>query len=509
MVAIGDSLTAGMQDANLVGSRQQNSFPALIARQAGWEFRQPLLTEKGIPPRLFLSPGSSLTGTGWRYALVGASLAVPGLLAAFGLNPPEALYHPLYLAGGMGRREHKGEVDNHAIPGFEARHLFTVANVHDYAAEVIQGVEARGAMIAEIPFVRQITQGGRSARNGQAQIDAAIAQKPDLVMLWAGNNDALSGAMSGQVSDFSLTPMEDRRWKIERKDWPWSKPREVETEKVMPGFASTMQGLVNRLLSETDAEVMLMNIPDVTVIPHLYKLGEKVGPLPFRMILPNGTDVTEKIENWCLPTRIHGDGKDGRLYFPAGSTAGLGQIMKKLTHYYKVQTEDDVDMAINAMSRGEGCFSEDEALDPQETERIQGRIREYNQLLKELEDKNPRVHLVDINAMLKRAASEGVPLTGDGPAVTVTNTFTGQKDGRGFEGMFSFDGIHPSDIGYAVVANEIMARARQDLAGDPRFASLVTAAPVDEKAVLANDPHRAGPQQMLLNGYVSNQLQPA
>src|ERR1017187_833085 len=61
LVAIGDSLTAGMQDANLCEERQLHSYPNLIAKQAGLPFKQPLMNNQGIPPKLFLSPGTSLT----------------------------------------------------------------------------------------------------------------------------------------------------------------------------------------------------------------------------------------------------------------------------------------------------------------------------------------------------------------------------------------------------------------------------------------------------------------
>ena len=157
------------------------------------------------------------------------------------------------------------------------------------------------------------------------------------------------------------------------------------------------------------------------------------------------------------------------------------------------------------MVRGGGVFSESEALDPAETATIQKRVDEYNALLKSLDEKNDRVHLVDVNGMLSRAAKQGIPLRGEGEAVTVTNLFTGSQDRRGFQGMFSFDGIHPSDVGYAVVANEIMDKVRIDLKDDARFTTLVNAKPVDEKEALAGDPHRNS-AQLLLHGFVSDQL---
>ena len=330
MIAIGDSLTAGMQDANLVGSRQEHSYPALVAKQAGLDFKQPLLSEAGIPPKLFLSPGSSLIGTAWRYTMTGLAQAIPSVAVALGINPPEFLFQPLYNLGQMGKLQDKSGHDNFAIPGFEARHLSNIANVHDWVGEVKQGLDSRGSMLVAAPYARQILQGGQSAKHGRSEIDAAVAEQPDLVMLWAGNNDALAGAISGEVTDTTLTPMEDRQWVISEKRFPWSKPREVLTDEVVPGFRSTMdgpQGLVTRLMNETEADVMLMNIPDVTVIPHLFHLGEKVGPLPFRMMLPGGLDITKKIENWKLPNQVKGEGKEGREFYPEGSRVGLGTIL--------------------------------------------------------------------------------------------------------------------------------------------------------------------------------------
>lgn len=509
IVALGDSLTAGMQDANLIGDRQELSYGAQIARQAGLPFKQPLLDNRGIPPQLFLSPKTSLIDTAWRYTMVGVAQALPTAALALGLNPPEFLFWPLYHAGGMGQVKDPGEIQNFAIPGVEARHLSGVDNVHDVVRDVRAGIDSKGSLLAAAPYARQILQGGRSAAHGKNQLDSAIEQKPDMVLLWAGSNDALAGALKGEVNDSNLTPMEDRKWKITQKKYPWSKPREVETREVIPGFRSTMvgeNGLLTRLLSETDAEIMLMNIPDVTVIPHLFPLGQKVGPLPFRMMLPGGIDVTEKIENWHLSSLVKGEGKDGRPIFPQGSSVGLGTLLTKLTHYFKVKTEADMDEALLQMSRSGGVFSEDDVLDPDEVEQIQQRVREYNDLLQRTADENERVHLVDINSMLTLASKEGLPLRGEGPPMTITTEFTGSKDERGFEGMFSFDGVHPSDVGQAMIANQVLDKVRQNLADDPRFAPLVQAGEVDEKAVLRQDPHYARDRQLFLDGYVSDQL---
>ena len=54
IVALGDSITMGIQDAGLVESYQLNCYPYLVAKQMGQArgFRQPLVGEPGIgvPP---------------------------------------------------------------------------------------------------------------------------------------------------------------------------------------------------------------------------------------------------------------------------------------------------------------------------------------------------------------------------------------------------------------------------------------------------------------------------
>src|SRR5262249_23189316 len=62
-VALGDSLTAGFTSGGLVETAQENSYPALIHRQATGSdtgFQQPLVTPPGIPAVLQLSSLSPL-----------------------------------------------------------------------------------------------------------------------------------------------------------------------------------------------------------------------------------------------------------------------------------------------------------------------------------------------------------------------------------------------------------------------------------------------------------------
>lgn len=476
MVAVGDSLTAGFQDATLVDTHQAHSYPSQIAQAAGIPFRQPLIGGRGMPPKVFDKKDLAVGGTVWRYLGVGAATMLPAAALALGTVPPEMLLEPMYRAGGMGRPlpEHRGDIQNLAVPNVELRHLTEVANVHDIMAEMADGRTAVSGLMMMAPYVHSILQEERSATFGRSQIDRAVEQKPDLVMFWAGTNDALDAINGGIVDDQTLTPMEDQRWTYRG----WSGER--LTEQVVPGFRSSLvgpKGALTRLLAETDAEIAVMNIPDVTVIPYLKTVGEKVGPLPFRIVLPNGTDVTRTLEEWTIPNSIVGPGQDGRKVFPPGTRVGLKTL---LTRY------------VQSGGSNSAVFREDDVLTPDEIERIQKRTAEYNALLEATARENPRLHLVDTNALLSRAMNDGLPLRGSGPPVTVTTVCTGLQDERGYSGFFSYDGMHPSNVGHAVVANAILDKLRADLADDPRYAAVVNAPPIDEREALRQDPRFHG-----------------
>src|SRR5262245_11809991 len=65
-VAVGDSLTAGVSSASLAQTVQRTSYPALIYRQARGTttgFEEPLVSEPGIPPGLFLRTLAPSFGT--------------------------------------------------------------------------------------------------------------------------------------------------------------------------------------------------------------------------------------------------------------------------------------------------------------------------------------------------------------------------------------------------------------------------------------------------------------
>ncbi|MCA9795669.1 MAG: hypothetical protein KC910_27865, partial [Candidatus Eremiobacteraeota bacterium] len=484
LVTVGDSLSAGFQDATLIHTGQEANFSNLIAKQAGLDFKQPLFSEGGVPPAVFLGHDAAITKALWSYAMVGAAVALPMAMIGAGFVPPELLLEPLYSAGGMGKLMTEGPVQNVAVPNFELRHLTDVSNVGDLMQEMVDGANSAGPLFMMAPYVRNILQEGGKAAQGKSEIDRAVEQKPDLITFWAGNNDALESASQMTVDDRTLTPVEDRVWEYTTTNPITGSRVTKQTPHVMKGFKNAFdgpEGALTRLLNETDAEIMLMNIPDVTVIPFLRQVGDKVGDLPFRIALPDGTDLTQTIEDWTIPTKIRGEGHEGRTEFPRGTMVSLGMLLKKAHHIFLEHYD---------LAKADSVLSEDDVLDPDEIGKVRQRTVEFNQIISDAAASNSRVHLVDVAGLLNQTKQGGVSLRGEGPEMKVTNTFTGVSGQTGQDGIFGYDGIHPANVGHAVIANRILDTIKTDLGDNPRFAALANAEAIDEKAILASDPRR-------------------
>jgi lysophospholipase L1-like esterase len=85
-------------------------------------------------------------------------------------------------------------------------------------------------------------------------------------------------------------------------------------------------------------------------------------------------------------------------------------------------------------------------LDPTEVQTIETAVTQYNQIIAQ-EAAAVNMPVVDINSLLSTIHQNGVAFG----SLTLTTQYLG--------GMFSLDGVHPSDIGHALVANEFIKTA--------------------------------------------------
>lgn len=155
MVALGNSLTAGVSDAALYEAAQTNSYPRLIAKQAEvvLDFEQPTISGNGLSwsdttGRLVINPIS--------YEI---SFLEPGEAANSALNRP---------------------YNNLGIPLITSGQLLTATSTTD---------------VPDNHFIDLVLRG-----SGRTALEEALALDPTIITLWIGNNDVLGAASLGMAS---------------------------------------------------------------------------------------------------------------------------------------------------------------------------------------------------------------------------------------------------------------------------------------------------------------------
>jgi len=153
-VAIGNSLTAGLQSGALYASAQQYNYPSLIAQQMGVEeFEQPIFEDPGLPGRMRVS----------------------------NLDPFEMVTDPPNMSPPV-NADLQQPFHNLGIPGSI---VFDIIDQADFEAKSVE----RGN-----PFFAYIL---RSQAFGETVLNQALNLQPTFLTLWTGSNDILSYVASG------------------------------------------------------------------------------------------------------------------------------------------------------------------------------------------------------------------------------------------------------------------------------------------------------------------------
>jgi lysophospholipase L1-like esterase len=174
-------------------------------------------------------------------------------------------------------------------------------------------------------------------------------------------------------------------------------------------FTTRYQALMTQLTTLTPAHLIIGNIPDVTQVPYLQ---------PVALILAQTSQQTG------LPTSV----LSGLLGIVPGdyvNPTGLAEIPLILGGKQKGPIDDA------------GVLSAAEVVT------VQAQVTAYNQVIA-AQAQAAGATLVDINALFKQVSTSGLTING----YTGTTTFLG--------GFFALDGIHPTNTGYAVVANKFI-----------------------------------------------------
>jgi lysophospholipase L1-like esterase len=226
-------------------------------------------------------------------------------------------------------------------------------------------------------------------------VQQAMASSPSFITLWIGNNDVLGAAVNGQAIDgVTLVPA--------------ATFREVYTQIVAA-------------LKSTGAPIVAANLPDVTSIPFVTTIPRVVvNPTTRQPVLVDGQPVPLVGPNGPLPPGSYVTlGASSFLAKGIGIPAGLGGT--------GVPLPDNV------------------VLDPTEVATIRDRVAMNNLAIADI-CAAAKIPVLDVNAILREISNQGRDLGG----VNLSSAFlTG--------GVFSYDGVHLTDLGYAIVANEWIA----------------------------------------------------
>jgi lysophospholipase L1-like esterase len=224
------------------------------------------------------------------------------------------------------------------------------------------------------------------------QVQQAAVLRPTAITLWIGNNDVLGAALRGRALDgVTLTP------------------------------AATFRAVYAEIVSAlktTTAFIVAANLPDVTAIPFVTTIKPYVtNPTTGAAVLVGGSRVPLIGPNGPLPSTA-------QVTIAASTLLAQG-------------------IGIPAALGGTGASLPDEVvLDPTEIAMIQDRVNANNQAIRDI-CAAAGVPVLDIHSVYAELSTTGHSIGG----ITLTSAFLGG-------GVFSYDGVHPNDIGYALLANE-------------------------------------------------------
>lgn len=424
-VAVGNSLTAGYADNALYLMGQQNSFPSMLADQfsfaGGGNFTQPLVNDNlgGL-----LASGQQIQNTRLVLEVSGDSQTpVP----IDGTPTTEITDHL------------EGYFNNMGIPGAKSFHL--LANTYGNI----------GNLPAANPYFIRMASSGEATIIGDA-----TAQDPTFFSLWIGSNDILSFATSAGVGV-------DQTGNLDPSTYGGSDITDPDL------FASVYNELL-KALTANGAKGVIANIPEITSIAYFTTVPYNAIPLdqgsatrlneayaPYNAGLQQAVLLGALTEAEASKRQIHFQTGQNRVVLLDENLTDLTALNEGLTNMRQATAEDLIPLPVSSVL-GTRADPNDESsliglgvplndgqlLTETEIQMITTALAAYNTTIKALAEQYD-LAFVDIKALMNQLAEGGVSFDGG----TITNTF-------GSGGAFSLDGVHPTQRGYAVIANHFI-----------------------------------------------------
>ncbi|MBI5647991.1 MAG: SGNH/GDSL hydrolase family protein [Ignavibacteriae bacterium] len=395
-VAIGNSITAGYQDGALYEAAQRYSMPALLASQLGTTMEQPLCPGDGVGNRIRLASFTPLALT----STPSASL------------PTNSTYPKPY--------------NNLGVPGAV---LFDALDTEDLARKYV----TRKNPYFQIVMRDQVA-------FGSSIVAQALKLNPTLITFWLGNNDVLGFATSGGTSPAA--------------------PTNATAFDMLYGNAlsALRQGAPN-------AAIVVANIPDVRSIPFF----TTVGPVMSETLKGKSQQLGMALKLYFQAHGRTGPGlpsdstdlmRENNVLIPLSgmaATAYIGDVTGAFWTAQGITPQQLAALNIDATKpfglHPLNPWPDALVLDISEQTTAANAVAAFNASIRSAVDRlnssTPKppmpIALVDVNALLVKIASGGISVAGE-------------KLTAGFisGGAFSFDGVHPSSKGNAVITNEFL-----------------------------------------------------
>lgn len=394
-VSIGNSLTAGYQSSALYQSAQEYSFGALMSRQIGTSYAIPYISEPGIPGRLYLSSLFDANGN-----------VSPNIVAKDGLGSPINL-------------SYAAPYNNLGIPGAIA---FDIVDETDFATKSTARAN---------PYFQIVL---RDAALGASVLKQAINLQPTFVNLWIGNNDVLGYATSGGTTGTDATGK-------------------------LPSDANVFNALYTQIVggllqANPNMKIATANIPNVKAVPFFTTVGLSVAqalaaaqaanPAVQGLVYFMGDNQTP---NLATPADL----ADLKVLLTLVSSPAASKIGTPFNWYESVgaAVPPNVDVAYPFGVTPQNPWPNAYVLDQVEIGVVETATAAFNQTISSVVAANSsNMVLVDTYAAFNLIASKSGP-SGEGFVTQGVNVKADFITG----GLFSLDGVHPTNLGHGVVAN--------------------------------------------------------
>ncbi len=242
-------------------------------------------------------------------------------------------------------------------------------------------------------------------------MEVALLKVPTFFSVWLGSNDVLGYATGGGVGSENGVAMGD-----------------ISNPQV---FEMTYNKLINKLV-EFDAKGVLINIPDVTTIPFF-------TTIPTNGLVLTATQAAQLTAAYATLGITFSEGPNPFIIADASAPGGMRQI--KQGEYILLTVPGN---SLKCGGMGSMTPIPDQyVLDVQEVAAVKAATTQFNTIIANAAAAHG-LALVDANGYMAKLQS-GITWSG----VKYSPTFaTG--------GAFSLDGVHPTERGYALIANEII-----------------------------------------------------